>query len=86
MTGSTPTSVLYDLALYDFEKDELHALLPIDGEIDLPFGWSADGRWLFELRDDMLILTAPEEGYKHLVLHGLHACRGAAWTSLETEP
>jgi len=71
----------YDVRLYDFESGEMQTLLPADGTISPALDWSADSKWLLHSTDGKLILTAPEEKYQYLVLHGLHSCRGAAWTN-----
>jgi hypothetical protein len=76
-------STLFNLVLYDMEKGEYLVLLPVKSTVSPSFGWSVDGRWLFQLSDGVLIFTAPGEMYQHLVLHGLHSCRGASWTNTE---
>lgn len=79
--NATTVLPLFDVTLYDLDKGDMQKLLPVDGTISPSLGWSADSKWLLQASDGKLILTAPEEMYQHLVLHGLNACRGAAWTN-----
>ena len=64
----------------------MQELPPVDDNIYQSTGWSADSNWLVQLAEGKLILTALEEDYQHLVLHGLNACRGAAWTNAPLSP
>jgi hypothetical protein len=70
-----------DIALYDTETGESQILLSADGRVSPSLGWSADGEWLFQLNDGILVLTALDEMYQHLVIHDLNSCRGASWTN-----
>lgn len=47
--------------------------------------WSSDGRWLAEVDDGVLILSAPAEGYRRAVEHGARDCRALAWVQAEVE-
>ncbi len=80
-TNGTTVLPLFDVKLYDLEEGSMQELLPVDGTISPAHGWSADSEWLLQVADGKLILTAPEQMYQRLVLHGLNACRGAAWTN-----
>jgi hypothetical protein len=69
--------------LYDYETGAIQELLPDDGTSVSPYDWSADSKWLLQLDDRKLILTAPEVNYQYLIMHGLNSCRGAAWTNVQ---
>ncbi|MGB3714731.1 MAG: hypothetical protein WA996_09905 [Candidatus Promineifilaceae bacterium] len=79
--NTTSVLPLFDVKLYDLENGGMQELLPVDGTISPALAWSVDSKWLLHVSDGKLILTAPEEMYQRLVLHGLYACRGAAWTN-----
>ena len=47
--------------------------------------WSSDGRWLAELGDGFLILSAPAEGFRRLVEYDARDCRAVAWVLAKME-
>lgn len=73
----------YNVFLFDMSTGEMQELLPVLGTNSPATDWSADSRWLLQLVDGRVILTAPEDDYQHLILHGLRSCRGAAWTEMQ---
>ena len=46
---------------------------------DRPFAWSSDGRWLAELGDGFLNLSAPAEGYQRQIDYDARDCRAVTW-------
>jgi glucose/arabinose dehydrogenase len=43
---------------------------------------SNDGRWMAELGDSSLVLSAPDDGFRRVVAHGGRDCRGLAWVQV----
>ncbi len=84
--SESSTSSQFNVTLYDLETNDVQELPPVDDNIYQSTGWSADSNWLVQLAEGKLILTALKEDYQHLVLHGLNACRGAAWTNAPLSP
>ncbi|MCA9972655.1 MAG: hypothetical protein KC425_20695, partial [Anaerolineales bacterium] len=45
------------------------------------FDWSADGEWLVMVRDGFLLLLAPADDYRQLIVHDFPECDFAGWVN-----